>query len=229
MQHLTDLFSDYRPPEELAGVVRSAELLGAQIDANARRVTAQLRLPQYATIAQLEELQTGLARQYGIGQVTLEPQFDPACVEQMPSSELTEVIRRVFAPARSILAGCKWARTEDGFAVTLRQNGKDQLQPQLRHGEAFLNQRFGGCWKLSIAGSHEMSHEELEALSEQIRREAMQSVPAVHFKEAEKKEKPADNAIYGRPFRAITTPLRELDIETDKVTVEGEVFAVNHK
>ncbi len=227
MQYLSDLFSEYRPPEGLEPILRSAELLSAQIDAASRRVTAQLRAEQYITLAQLEALQTGIAQHYGIGRVELQPQFDLSCVEQMPTAELTEVLRHAFAPARSILAGCQWSRTDCGFAVTLRQNGKDLLQPQLHYGEEFLARRFGGQWKLTIAGSQELCPEQLQARTEQIRQEAMQNIPTAAIKE--KEPKPASSSIMGKPFRAITTPIAELSLDTDKVTVEGEVFAVNHK
>ena len=204
MQYLSDLFSEYRPPEGLEPILRSAELLSAQIDAASRRVTAQLRAEQYITLAQLEALQTGIAQHYGIGRVELQPQFDLSCVEQMPTAELTEVLRHAFAPARSILAGCQWSRTDCGFAVTLRQNGKDLLQPQLHYGEEFLARRFGGQWKLTIAGSQELCPEQLQARTEQIRQEAMQNIPAAAIKE--KEPKPASSCIMGRPFAPSPPP-----------------------
>ena len=96
MLRLTELFSEYRPREPLADLVSGAEVCAAQIDQAARRVTAQVRFAAYAPVAALDELQTDLSRCYGIASVVLEPQFPPEAVEQMPVSELTEVLRRVI-------------------------------------------------------------------------------------------------------------------------------------
>ena len=230
MAYLTELFTEYQPPEALRALLSDAELLRAEIDHESRRVTAQVRFSSYVPLTLLEELQTGISRQYGIAHVVLEPSFPADCAAQMPTEDLTEVIRRAYAPARAILAGCRWERTEAGFAVTLRQNGKAELTPHLRHASEFLARRFGGSWQVTIAGSHEMDAAALMERSEQLRQEAVQQLPqAAAPKEKAAAKKPAGGAIMGKPFHAIPTPIREISMDTDKVTVEGEVFAVNHK
>ena len=228
MLRLTELFSEYRPREPLADLVSGAEVCAAQIDQAARRVTAQVRFAAYAPVAALDELQTDLSRRYGIASGVLEPQFPSEAVEQMPTSELTEVLRRAYAPARAILSGCRWERTAEGFAVSLLHNGKAELSPHLRHAESFLAGRFGGSWRVTIAASHELDAAGLLEQSEQLRQSAAQSLPQAAVREKPKEDKPA-GAIMGRPFKALPTPISQITMDTDKVTVEGEVFAVNHK
>ena len=225
MVQLAQLFSEYQPPEPLAALLRSGEVVSAQIDREARRVAAQVRFADYVPLAELEQLQTGVSRQYGIANIVLQPQF--ASADDFPASELTEVLRRAYAPARSILAGCTWTRTAEGFSVTLQQNGRAELTPHLRTAEDFLTERFGGSWHVTIADSWEPDAAALKERGEQLRQEAAQSIPTATFKEKEKKADPG--IIYGKPFKTEPTPIGEITMETDRVTVEGEVFAVNHK
>ena len=191
-----------------------------------------MRFSSYVPLTLLEELQTGISRQYGIAHVVLEPSFPADCAAQMPRPKTSprSSAGPMPRPAPCILAGCRWERTEAGFAVTLRQNGKAELTPHLRHASEFLARRFGGSWQVTIAGSHEMDAAALRERSEQLRQEAVQQLPqAAAPKEKAAAKKPAGGAIMGKPFHAIPTPIREISMDTDKVTVEGEVFAVNHK
>ena len=68
MAYLTELFTEYQPPEALRALLSDAELLRAEIDHQSRRVTAQVRFSSYVPLTLLEELQTGISRQYGIAQ-----------------------------------------------------------------------------------------------------------------------------------------------------------------
>lgn len=71
----------------------------------------------------------------------------------------------------------------------------------------------------------------LFAATERLRVKALEGMPQTAPTQTEKRRvaAPAASLIYGKAFKGEATPMKELGMDSGKVVVEGEVFAVNHR
>ena len=228
-----NMFCRYRPEGELLELLSDAVVCDARVDLEARRVDCCLQSSVYIPASLLAEAENQLSRLYGIHHFSIQPKFPPESLQQLDCSELSAVLIREYAPLISVLAGCRWEHEGETFTVHLQANGVDTLRAHLRCAEDYVFARFGLRPEIRIeAGSQAEAREDLFAATRKIREEALLNVPAPVFKDEKAKKNAAPeqkDAIFGRVFSLISTPISELDLDMFKVCVEGEVFAVNHK
>ena len=229
-------FQRYEPEPELYERLSAAEITGREIDMENRTVTVHMTSPQYLSAFELKDIGAKLTLLYGLHKIEFLPCFPASELEKLDFAELRDLLIAAYPPAISALAGCRWELEGDSLRIFLRANGKDGLMKQAPLVQNYLRERFGRAVTMEvIPGNDLQSKQELFALTEKLRQEAMNGVPQPAFRDA---PAPAPGAkplqappdmIYGRPFKGETVPIRELNLDMFHAIVEGEVFAVNHK
>ena len=227
------MFHEYCPDEPLRALYEQAAVCHAEIDPAAHRITLELRLPDYVPAAVLNKTADQLVELYGLKTVQIDPRFPTAAAASLEAAELNRCIISAFSPAAAILAGCSWEIGADTTKLYLRANGKDAIAPHLPRAERYLKEHFDLTTKIEVHCGSAEEGEALFAQTEQFRREAMREIPAARFSAPEKKsgEAPPSSTIYGKPFRGENTKIGDinLDMQDERVIIEGKVFAVDHR
>ena len=228
------MFYEYQPEQPLRALYEQAAVCRAEIDPATRQIELELHLPDYVPATTLNETAEQLAALYGLKAVRLVPRFPKDAAAKIEPKELNRCIISAFSPAAAILAGCQWQLAQGTSILQLRANGKDAIAPHLRRAEQYLSERFDLSTKIEVRCGSTAEGEELFAQTEQFRREAMREVPAARFSSPEKKSsvaEPSPSTIYGKPFRGDTVKIGQihLDMQDERVIIEGRVFAVDHR
>ena len=226
------MFFEYRPEEPLRALLEQAAVCHGEIDREEKKIVLQISSPCYIPEEALRQISDALCELYGLRKAELKPNFPPETLHQLDGQELSRLMIRHYSPAAAILAGCQWELSEEHCSVHLAANGKNEIEPYLFLVKQYLQDRFSVCPEISAVCGAEKKAEELFAQTEQIRRQAMRELPAVNFVPKEKPQMPADNeAIFGRAFKGKAEPISGITQERqgDRVTLEGKVFAVEHR
>ena len=225
-----EMFYEYQPDEPLRAVLEQAAVCHAAIDREARTVALRLSAQTYCPEQTLEAVGKALCELYGFRSVSILPQYPAGLLSACEPADLNRILINAYSPAAAVLAGCRWELCEEESRLLLRANGKDELLPYLPLAERYLEERFGVLTKIEIICGSEAEGEELFKRTEQMRREAMRSVPQPIFGATEKK-KDDSGVIYGKPIKGKSMQISEISLErqSERVVVEGKVFAVEHR
>ena len=233
--YFLDMFSEYVPEEAELHIWRDVVLKNAKMDPQERTISAELFAPSYLSVKKIGKAASDISELYGLQKLELQMSYPVEAIDQVEHRDLVDVLCSFYPAARAILAGSQWEISPETVTVRLAANGKDQLQPYLRHLQDQLKIWFSVSPQIVLDAHGALDGEALFEQTEKIRREAMISVPAVQIasetKKAETKSNTpvADDLIFGRPFSGDATPMDNLDLDMYKVIVEGEVIAVNHR
>ena len=231
---LLELFSRYAPDEKLRASVSGARILHAEIDCENRRVEVEIASDTYLPEPALHIFAQEAAIAYGLGAVTLRPKFSRTLLQGAAFADMAAEIVRDYSMAAATLAGAQYALEEDTVVIRLRANGKKELEAHLKSAVEFIQARFGFVPEFRVEASAAVEGEALYAATERIRQEAMRqvTVPAPSVKQESGNQpvkQEAADVILGRTFKGVPTPIGDLTIDMSVVTVEGKVFAVQHR
>ncbi len=226
---LLDLFSAYEPEDAVKRRLDDVKVFDAEIDMNRRQVRVTVHLEEYLPLATVRKIEQGIAGAYAIRQMELQPVYDPALLPALPCGDLTLYLSELFAPSISILAGCGFSVSGDTVTVALRSSGKELLSPYLGRTERWLSEMFSRKVHLAVEQDSAADPETLFAATERLRRQT--DLPQAEAPRAEKRRvaAPASDLIYGKALRGEVVPMKDIQMDSGKVVVEGQVFAVNHR
>ncbi len=231
---LLNMFSRFRPGEDLRGLLSAVTVTEAQVEPELRQVTCYIACPDYIPAGILSRCEKEIAVCYGLREVRLHPTFPAETLEKMDFAELESVLMDAYAPFISTLAGCRWHLDGDVLHLHLRANGKNDLLPHLPKAEQYILSRFDRNITIEIHAGSETDGKDLFAATEKMRAEVLSQLPAVSqpvSSDAPDRHKvQMPKSILGRvPASMVRTPISELNLDMRKVCIEGEVFAVNHR
>ena len=196
------MFSKYRPGEALAARLEGWLVTGAVMDSHSRTIEASLLCPALPDPALLDQVAQGLAQVYGLNRVTFLPTCPPPAggEEAAPPPPGDE---DVPPPAE-----------EDLPPV-------EDLPPEAVPASAPAGEA------AAPAGEEGLSPQErLFRQTEALRQQAMKEAMAAHKAEQGFSAK----RIYGtRQIKKVPRPMNTLELDMGVVTVEGDVFAVEHR
>ena len=228
-----EMFFEYQPDEPLRAALLQAAVSHAEIDQENKTISLNVLFPAYLPARDLREAEQALCGLYGLHRVTIKPQYPASELQKLDGAELSRVLIGRYSPAAASLAGCTWELAEGESALYLRANGKDALKPHLPAAEQYIMERFGVQTRIKVVAGNELDGEALFAETERLRQEAARELPAVAAPAPSggKKAEPPQSMIYGKPFKGAAVPMHEitLDRQSERVIVEGKIFAVEHR
>ncbi len=228
---LLDLFGAYQPEEEMKARLDDVKVFDAEIDMKSRQVTVTVHLEDYLPLHMVRKIEQGIAGVYSIRKMELKTVYDPEMLSILRCSDIGEFLSELFAPSMSILAGCKYCLNGDVVTIELKGGGKEMLAPYLSRVEKWLSDMFCTTVKLRVVSGSAGDAETLFAATEKIRMKAIEGLAQLSAPVPEKRKvaAPVSNVIFGKPFKGELTPMKDIHMDSGKIVVEGEVFAVNHK
>jgi len=221
----TEMFPLYQPPAALAQAV----LVSADLDPEQRKVQAVLYGETYISQRELNSAATEIARLYGLRSVELFGTFPASQREKMEPEELMMLFVEENSMTRGSLAGADWHWEENTLVVSLRANGKDELEKVLPKVKQKLSEKFGIPVSVEIHTGEVLEGQDLQAAMAKMREEIMEQLPKAAVSSPKQAAPQQSDAIYGKPFKGTTVPMKDLNLDMGTVVVEGKVFAVDHK
>ena len=227
-----NMFSDYDPPEPLKSALSQAVICAADLDPQLRIVDVSLECPVYIPQRQLDQISLEVCGIYGLRQLGISIVF-PAdqlfCVEK---EELLAMFVRENSMTRGSLAGASWDWEENTLVIRLLGNGKQVLEEAIPVIRRELSRRFSTKVDIRIEAGQALEGKALFEAMEKLRQDQLVQIPmpaAPAPKAAKQEATPVSDAIFGKPFKGDTTPMKDLQLDMGGVIVEGRVFAVDHR
>ncbi len=228
---LLDLFRNYRPEQSVKKRLDDVRVFQADIDMKARRVLVTVQMEEYLSYETVRKIEAGIAGVYDIRQMELRPIYGQTVFPDMELSDLGDYLSAQFAPAMSILAGCRYLRRENTVTIELRGSGEEMLRPYISRAEKWLSDMFEMPVGVEVIAGADGNTEALFSATEKLRQKTVSDLPAVSAAKSEKRRVPAaaPSLIFGKAIKGDVIPMKDIQMDSGKVVVEGEVFAVAHR
>ncbi len=231
---LLDLFRAYTPDDHIRPLLDDVRVFDAEIDMAVRRVRVTIHLQAYLPYQDLRKIEQGIASAYSIRIMELHPLYSSSLLPSMQCEDVGLYLKDLFAPSLSILAGCQYALCENTIHMNLRGTGKDLLAPYVGKAERWLSEIFDTSINLELTDNGMVDAQALFSATEEIRRNTINGhspTPATPASTEKRRiAAPVSNLIYGKAFHGDTiTPMKEIHMDSGRIVVEGEVFAISHK
>ena len=226
-----ELFSAFEPEETLRPVLAQVAVSHARISAEERRIQMSLHSEVYITLETQARLKSQLVVFYGLSRLDWQLRYPETLLEQMDFSDLTALVSEAYPLASGSMANAEWTLEGDTLRLQLQGNGIDALRPHLHLAEQYLFDSFGRRVTIEVQGRKTLEGDALFSETERMREEAKKNLPPpVPVTRAASPDKPKEQGpLYGRGFRDTPVPMENVGIDSYRVCVEGEVFAVKNK
>jgi len=224
-----NMFSQYEPPEEWKELLSPAKIVSAGIDQGARTINVSIESPRYISDTILSGVSEGICTVYGLRGLRIEAAFPSDQLTSVEPDELMRMFVDINSMTRSVLAGAKWSWESETLIIELVANGKATIEECVPRFCRQLRAKFGVSVSVEVRTGGNLEGDALFAAMEEMRRSMISAMPKNPV--AAKKDAPAPKpeAYLGRTFKTPAIPMRDVKLDLGNVTVEGEVFAVEHK
>ena len=224
-----NMFPDYQPPEPLYGYLSQAALTAADIDPDNRSVTVAVTAQTYIPQKLLAKACGDICAAYGLRHLHIEPSYPASQLHNVDTEDLMLLFVAENPITRGSLAGATWAWEDKNLRIDLQANGKDLLTGCIPAVRRRLAEWFGVQVEIEIHANMSLEGKALFDAMDAMRASMITSLPS-SAPAPKKEEAPADNgAIYGKPFKGKSVPMKDMSLDMGIIIVEGRVFAVEHK
>ncbi len=225
-----DMFPDYEPPEVLRGTLSQAAIVAADIDPASRRIAMDIYSDTYISARNLDAVQRDILALYDLRCMELTSKHPAHQLQKIESEELRDLFVKEDSMARGSLAGARWEWEGQRLSVHLKANGKEPLEKCSVKIAQHLSERFGTDVEIQIIAGDMLEGQALFDAMEKLRASMIEEMPAAAAPEVRDVPAPApSDAIFGKPFKGVTVPMKDIDLNMGNVIVEGRVFAIEHK
>ena len=230
-----DMFSDYCPAPRDRERLDGLYIRNAQIDYPHGAIDVELDSDVYVGTQFLHEVEQEAAFVYGLRRLSLHIHYPMTELGNMEPAEWMALFVAEDSMCIGSLAGAGWDWTDDGLTIRLRANGKKQVEECIPGVRRRLAERCGTAdFPIRIEAGKDLQGQALFDEMERIRMELVANGPAA-ASAAKKADAPAaapaqnGDTFYGKPFKTPSVPMKDVTLDMGIVTVEGRVFAVEHK
>ncbi len=228
-----NMFALYQPPESEALLLAQAAIRAAQIDAHSRTIYLELETPSYICQHMLREICRNIEMCYGLKELIVNQYFPADQLPKMDQEDLTALFVEENSMCKGSLAGAVWEWSGLNLTIRLKANGKKQLEECIPAVRNKLHEMCGEMVDIEIVSGLDLEGQALFDAMEKMRIEMVARQPQPVY--AEKKSAPAaaqaqqGDTFYGRPFKAVSVPMKDIKLDMGIVAVEGRVFHIDHK
>ena len=225
-----NMFPDYQPPEPLLGMLSQAAITAADIDPERRSVTVEVASDTYIPQKLLQKAAGDISAAYDLRSLQIEPVYPASELQSMDTEDLMQLFVAENSMTRGSLAGASWNWEDKTLHIGLVANGKDMLIECVPAVRRKLAQQFAVQVEIQIEAGQNLEGKALFDAMETMRSNLITKLPSSGGAAPKKEAVPVDNgAIYGKPFKGKTVPMKDMSLDMGIIIVEGRVFAVEHK
>ena len=224
-----EVFTRYEPQEHDRQALDRVILRHAELDPARGTIAAEIDCGVYIPQSQWREITDEIIFVYGLSELHLTLHYPLAELQKMEPSELTCIFLEEDSMARAVLAGCRYTWQDTNLHIDLKANGKQVIEKCIPNVCRRLKEICGEDLTVTVESHRDLQGQELFDAMEEMRQKMISKNP-VAFHETEKKAAPVQpDTLLGKPFRFPITPMKEVTLEKGVATVEGKVFAMEHK
>ena len=228
--YLLNMFSDYEPPESLKSAISQAAIVAADLDPASRRIQIDIHCEKYISKGFLDLFCSEICQIYGLRELILNPTYPQDQLQQIPDEDIIELFVAENSMTRGSLAGSVLSWNDFTLKISLVANGKKELEKCIPAVQGHLSRQFSAPINITIEAGKALEGKELFEAMEQMRSSMIAQMPKVQSAQPnESAQTVQSDTMYGKPIRGVNTPMRELNLDMGTVTVEGRVFAIDHK
>ena len=225
-----DMFPDFEPPEKLMQCFEQILVTGAQIDQINRRIDMELFCPEYIPLKVLDDASKNIVRAYQLRNLKLMMRHPSDQLHRVGKLEIRDLFILENSMAVGSLAGAKIDWEGNTLFVRLKGNGKKELEEAAGKIARELGERFGTKVNIVIEAGTALEGQALFDAMERLRSEMIAELPTAPAASEKAAPPPvASEVIFGKPFKGVVTPMKDIDLNMGNVIVEGKVFALDHK
>ena len=230
-----DMFSDYTPCTGDREKLDCLYIRSAEIDYPQGAIYVELETENYISARFLQEIAREVEFVYSLRRLDLNPHYPASELGKMDPAELHGLFVGENSMCMGSLAGAKFEWNGTDLTIRLRANGKKLVEEcipgVIRKLMAICD---GGAITISVEAGKDLQGQALFDEMERMRMELVTSGTPVGAAPVKKQESvpapaPVSDVFYGKPFKTLTTPMKDISLDMGIVTVEGRVFAVEHK
>ncbi len=230
-----DMFSDYTPCDGDREKLDRLFIRSAEIDYPQGAIYVELDSENYISARFLQEIAREVEFVYGLRLLELRPHFPAEQLRHMDPAELHALFVGENSMCMGSLAGAKWEWQDSDLTIHLRANGKKLVEECIPGVKRKLKELCPDAQvSITVEAGKDLQGQALFDEMERLRMELVTSGAPVGAAPAKKPDAPATPApasdvFYGKPFKTLTTPMKDISLDMGIVTVEGRVFSVEHK
>jgi len=256
---LRNLLRGFNPPDHLLPLFDAIQVEAIEGDRKNGSILIKAQSETIFDSSHRAELERLCAVHFGVKSFRIRLTYPLALLTDDYLADLCRRIKKLFPSANGFLdhAACRFSDDRRKLTVHLQEGGADFLNNAgcNREMEKMLLDEFGLRTIVTFGGMTDFSYEEAQKRADEARREAATaweaspvseaSAPAPAPKKApEKREKKGDfrrparktlkiekeeDLIMGKPYEDEILKIKDLNIDLGFVSVEGEIFSVNHR
>ena len=208
-----------------------AAIVAADIIPESRSIQVAVHSPHYIPQRNWDAAAKDIRELYGLNRLEITATYPSAELQKMEPAELMQLFVSENSMARGILAGASWHWNDNHLTIKLVANGKDILEEVIPKVQIVLRERFAVPVTIVAEAGKSLEGKALFDAMESMRGEALTHLPVASA--GQTKAKPQEAAptefFYGKPFKGVTTPMKDLNLDMGTIIVEGRVFAMDHK
>lgn len=119
-----NMFSAYQPPEHLETVLSQAAVAAADIDPNNRTIYLKLKLPEYISVREIDDIAEDIEDIYDLRFVLIQPEYPAQVLRTLPPEDLMSFFVTQNSMAIASLSGARWEWSENTLDIHLWGNGE---------------------------------------------------------------------------------------------------------
>ncbi len=224
-----NMFSEYQPPEALQSAFSQAAIVAAEVNPASRRIDMKIEAPLYIPQRLVQQISREICQVYDLKALDILAVHPASQLRSMEPEELAAMFVAENSMNMGSLAGAGWEWEGNTLTVRLMGNGKKQLLECVRKVSDRLKARFGVEVEFRFEAANALEGQALFEALESMRGSMIGSLPKTAPVPEKKPQEVRSEAIFGKPFRGSSIPMKQLELNMGIVMVEGRVFAVEHK
>ena len=230
-----NMFSMYTPPEPVGQLLAQAAIRAAQIDPNRRWVGVELDCGCYIPLSVIKQVSRDVCAVYGLSEMEIIRHIPQEAIGQIEPAELEELFVEENSMNKGSLAGAVYTWEGMSLHIRLKANGRKLLEEAIPAVKSKLRELCGTVVEITVEAGQDLEGQALFDAMEALRTEMISTMPKIPVPEKKTYSSGAPAAqgnsefFYGKPFKGAVTAMKDVNLDMGYVTVEGKVFAVEHK
>ena len=227
-----NMFTLYEPPGKTAKLLAQAAIRAAQIDPDRRWVGVELDCGAYVPLRVIKQVCKGVCQVYGLHDMEILRRFPAEQLGSMEPGELEELFVEENSMNKGSLAGAVYTWEGTKLHIQLKANGRKMLEEAIPAVRRKLRDLCDAQVEIAVEAGKDLEGQALFDAMEALRTEMINTMPKVCIPEKKMAPSAAPQSsefFYGKPFKGAVTPMKDVNLDMGYVTIEGKVFAVEHK